>query len=131
MLRRAVLYARALREAAKPVEWTTPDGETIHGRAKVRSRANTVVLDRIAKIEAADARIRELGGITGAEREVQRAFAGLSPTQRSRAEREIAAGGAAKGVTESAIATTLAEVLAKAHRFGRAARSVGEGPGSL
>ena len=47
MLRRAVLYARALREATKPVEWTDPDGDTVHGRAKVRSRARTVVLDRI------------------------------------------------------------------------------------
>jgi hypothetical protein len=131
MLRRAILYARALREAATPVEWTTPDGETIRGRAKVRSRANTVVLDRIAKIEAADARIRELGGITGAERKVQRAFAGLSPAQRSQAEREIATQDAAKSLTEAAVAANLAEVLGKAHRAARVARSLGEGPGSL
>lgn len=131
MLHRAVLYTPALREATKPVEWTAPDGETVYGRAEVRSRANTVALDRRAKIEGAEERIRELGGISGAEREVQRAFAHLSPAQRSQAARRITAWGPAKGITEAAVAANLAEVLGKAHRAARVARSLGEGPGSL
>jgi hypothetical protein len=131
MLRRAVLYTPAFREAAKPAEWETPDGEKVSGRTKVRLRANAIVAERTKQIEAADARIAEVGGIAEAERNVQRAFDVLSPTQRSQAGREITAWAAARGVTEEALAANLTEVLAKMHRAARRGRSLGEGPGGL
>jgi Relaxase/Mobilisation nuclease domain len=128
MLRRAVLYTPTLREAAKPVEWETPDGEKIVGRTPVRLRANAVVAGRTAQIKAAEARIPEIGGVAGAERNVQLAFRGLSPAQRSQAGRELTAWAAANDITEAAVAANLAEVLGKTHRAARRARELGEGP---
>lgn len=131
MLRRAVLYTPARREAAKPVEWEAPDGEKIVGRTKVRLRANAVVAERTVQIKALEASIADLGGISGAESKVRLAFDWLSPAQRSQAERKIAAGAAASGTTETAVALNLAEVLGRTHDAAKLARGLGEGPGGL
>lgn len=131
MLDRAVLHTEALREATKPVKWTAPDGRVAEGREKVRALAKTVVRDWSANIKAIEEKVWELGGISGAEREVQRAFTDLLPVQRSQAAAKIAARGAAKGVTEAAVATNLAEVLGKSLRAAGVARRLGEGPGDL
>jgi hypothetical protein len=131
MLRRAVLYTPTLREAAKPVEWETPDGEKIVGRTPVRLRANAVVAERTAQIKAAEARIPEIGGVAGAERNVQLAFQNLSPAQRSQAGRELTAWAAANDITEAAVAANLVEVLGKTHRAAKLERNLAEGPGGL
>ena len=131
LLRRAVLYTPARREAAKPVEWEAPDGEKIVGRAEVRLRANAVVAERTVQIKALDASIADLGGISGAESKVRLAFDWLSPAQRSQAERKITAGAAASGATETAVAVNLAEVLGRTHDAAKLARGLGEGPGGL
>lgn len=128
MLRRAVLHTPALREATKPVEWTAPDGTKVEGREKVRSLATDIVGDRSARINAIEEWLQELGGISGAERKVQRTFAHLSSVQRSQAARKI---GAARGITEASVAAKITEVLGKTHRAARLARSLGEGPGGL
>lgn len=131
MLRRAVLYTPARRDAAKPVEWETPDGEKIVGRTEVRLRANAVVAERTVQIKALDASIADLGGISGAESKVRLAFNWVSPAQRSQAERKIAAGAVASGATETAVAVNLAEVLGRTHDAAKLARGLGEGPGGL
>lgn len=131
MLRRAVLYTPTLREAAKPVEWESPDGEKIVGRTAVRLRANAVVAERTAQIKAAEARILEIGGVAGAERNVQLAFHGLSPAQRSQAGQEITAWAAANNITEAAVSANLAEVIGKTHRAAKLGRNLAEGPGGL
>jgi hypothetical protein len=131
MLHRAVLYTPALREAAKPVEWETPDGEKIFGRTEVRLRANAVVAERTVQIKALDASIADLGGISGAESKVRLAFDWLSPAQRSQAERKITAWAAASGTTETDVVVNLAEVLGRTHDAAKLARGLGEGPGGL
>lgn len=128
MRHRAALHTPALREATKPVEWTAPDGTKVEGREKVRSVATDIVSDRSARIKAIEEWVEELGGITGAERKVQRAFAHLSSVQRNQVARKI---GAATGITEASVAAKITEVLGKAHRAARLARSLGEGPGGL
>jgi Relaxase/Mobilisation nuclease domain len=128
MLHRAFLHAPALREATKPVEWTAPDGRKVEGREKVRSVATDIVSDRSGRIKAIEEWVQELGGISGAERKVQRAFTHLSSVQRNQAARKI---GAATGITEASVAAKITEVLDKAHRAARLARSLGEGPGGL
>lgn len=131
MLRRAVLHTPALREATKHVEWTAPDGNTVKGRQEVKSLARAVVEGCSTNITTLEETVQALGGISGAERKVQRAFHGLSPAQRSQAEREITASAAARGITETAVGADLAEVLGKAHRAAKLGRSLGEGPGGL
>jgi hypothetical protein len=131
MLHRAALYTPALREAAKPVEWETPDGEKVVGRTEVRLRANAVAAERTVRIKALEARIADLGGISGAESAVRFAFDWLSPAQRSQAERKITAWAAASGAAETAVAANLSEVLGKTHRDARLTRGLGEGRGGL
>jgi hypothetical protein len=131
MLRRAVLHTPALREATKPVEWTAPDGNTVKGRQEVKSLARAVVAGCSTNITTLEETVQALGGISGAERKVQRAFHGLSPAQRSQAEREITASAAARGITGTAVGANLAEVLGKTHRAAKLGRSLGEGPGGL
>jgi hypothetical protein len=131
MLRRAALYTPARREAAKPVEWETPDGEKIVGRTEVRLRANAVVAERTVQIKALEASLADFGGISGAEIKVRLAFDWLSPAQRSQAERKIAAGAVASGTTETAAAVNLAEVLGRTHDAAKLAWGLGEGPGGL
>lgn len=131
MLRRAVLYTPALREVAKPVEWEAPDGENVSGRIEVRLRANAIVAERTAQIKAAEASIAEIGGVSGAERNVQLAFQNLAPAQRSQAGQEITAWAAANDITEAAVGANLTEVLGKTHRAAKLARNLGEGPGGL
>jgi hypothetical protein len=131
MLHRAVLYTPTRREAAKPIEWETPDGEKIVGRTEVRLRANAIAAERTVQIKALEARIADLGGISGAESKVRRAFDWLSPAQRSQAERKITTRAAASGTTETAVVVNLAEVLGRTHDAAKLARGLGEGPGGL
>lgn len=131
MLRRAALYAKALCETREQLKWTAPDGQTVEGRADVKALAKSVVRDWSAKIEATEAKVRELGDLVVAEHRVQLAFAGLSPAQRRDAVVRIAARGAAKGVREADIAANLGEVLGRSFRAARAVRTLGEGPGGL
>jgi hypothetical protein len=127
VLDRAVAYTKAQREATNPVSWTTPEGETVHGREKVREAAGKVVADRTTEIKVADARVSEVGGVSRAEETAQRRLDALSPDQRAQAGSKLAAKGR-RGAGGAALPTG---VLGKSMRAARVAREVGEGPASL
>lgn len=122
---RASAFSRAEEVVARPVEWTTPDGETVSGREEVRKAARGVADDRQAKIERGDRRLKELGGVRGAERKVQRSLDGLTPRQQRAAVSRIAqrTGLPAKNVAASLVRKTVEAV--------RVARTLGEGPAGL
>lgn len=125
MLKRAVAHTKAEREVTNPVEWTPPEGKTVLGRENVREAARGIVRDRTDDIEAADGKIEKLGGVTGAEREAQRSYDGLSPEQQSQAKTQLAAKGAEKGKSGTGLPTG---VLGKSLRAAKMARDLGEGP---
>ncbi|HEX8212911.1 MAG TPA: hypothetical protein VF584_22235 [Longimicrobium sp.] len=127
VLDRAVAHTKAQREAINPMSWTTPEGETVHGREKVREAAGRVVSGRTTEIKAADARVREVGGVSRAEETAQRRFDALSPDQRAQAGSKLAA----KGRRGAGGAALPMGVLGKSMRAARVAREVGEGPASL
>lgn len=128
MLKRAVAHTKAEREVTNPVEWTPPEGKTVHGRENVREAARGIVRDRTDDIEAADGKIQKLGGVTGAEREAQRSYDGLSPAQQSEAGSKLAAKGAEKGKPGMSLPTGM---LGKSLRAAKMARDLGEGPAGL
>lgn len=128
MLKRAVAHTKAEREVTNPVEWTPAEGKTVHGRENVRAAARGIVRDRTDDIEAADGKIEKLGGVTGAERDAQRSYDGLSPAQQSRAGTKLAATRAEKGRSEASLPTGL---LGRSLRAAKVARDLGEGPAGL
>lgn len=125
MLDRAVGHTRAQREATEPVQWTAPDGETVHGRDRVRTAARSVVQDRTDDIQASDGKVRELGGVTGSERAAQRSLDGLTPAQRAKASTRMAAKGRGAGKGAASLATGY---VGRAIQAARVTRDIAEGP---
>lgn len=121
---RATAFTQAQRAVNDPVEWTTPEGETVRGREKVREAARTVVGDRQEQISAAEGRLKDVGGVRGSEQAAQRAFGRLSSEQGSRAAARMGSGGAARAASLMSTARQVMEVA-------RAARTLSEGPAGL
>jgi hypothetical protein len=117
----AVRLTRARRVVEDPVRWTTPEGEVVEGRERVRERARAVVLDRQARIDRAHERARELGGTRDARETLLRRFDSLSPPQR----REAAARGGSGLLRSLQAARSVAGQVIEA---GRVARGLAEGP---
>lgn len=119
---RAEAFARAEAATRRPVEWTTPDGETVVGREEVRGAARKVSEGRQQQIDAGEKRLKALGGVEGAEKSAQRALDVLSPAQRQDALHQIAKATRASAVD---VATGMARQAVEAVRI---ARTLGEGP---
>lgn len=121
LAKRASAYTQAERAVNAPVEWTTPEGETIRGLDRVRAAAQAVIDGKQKLIAATEGRLKEVGGVRGAERAAQQAFARLNPAQLAQASTRVGAGRAAG----------LLAIAGRVTEFTRAVRTVGEGPGSL
>lgn len=117
----AVRLTRARRAVEDPVRWTTPEGEVVEGRERVRERARAVVLDRQAGIDRAHDRVRELGGTRDTRETLLRQFDSLSAPQRSAA---VARGGSGILRTLQAARSVARQVI----EAGRVARGLAEGP---
>lgn len=128
LLETAATYTEAQRSATTPFQWESPEGKTVRGRENVREVAEALIEDRTVKIDAAEGRIREVGGVRNAEERAMRAFEGLRPEQKNQAAARV---GAATGRSRPAVATRLSGKLALAMRAGTVARSLGEGPAGL
>ena len=122
---RAEAFTKADAAAKGAVEWTTPDGEKVAGREKVREAARKVSDGRQQQIDAGEKRLKELGGVEGAEKSAQRALDVLSPAQRQDALRQIARATRASPVE---VATGIARKTVEAVRI---VRTLGEGPAGL
>lgn len=129
MLDRAVAYTKAERLVTDPVEWTTPAGDTIRGRDKVRDAAREVQRVRNREITTSDRRVRDLGGIEGSEGAAQQSYDRLTPAERDRAKSELAARGAGNGRTPRGMLP--ANLVGNLARAARVTRELGEGPAGL
>lgn len=122
---RAATFARAEEALTRPVEWTTPDGQTVTGREEVREAAKSVADSRQREIDRCEKRLDQLGGVRGAERNVQRTLEGLTPRQKREAVSRIAQSAGKPGVN---VVTGLARKTIEAARV---ARALGEGSVAL
>jgi hypothetical protein len=112
---------RARRAVDDPVRWTTPDGDVVEGRERVRERARAVVLERQNGIDRARDRARELGGTRGTYDTLLRRFDSLSPPQRHEAVQRGGSGLLRTLQTARSIARQVIEA-------GRVVRGLAEGP---
>lgn len=122
---RAEAFAQADAATRKPVEWTTPEGEKVVGREKVREAAQGVYDRRQREIEAGEKRLDKLGGVEGAEKAAQRSLDGLSTEQKEAAARQIAK---RTGRSVLDVATGMARRTVETVRV---VRTLGEGPAGL
>jgi hypothetical protein len=122
---RAATFARAEAALERPVEWTTPDGKTVTGREEVREAAKGVADSRQREIDRGEKRLDRLGGVRGAERNVQHALDGLTPRQKREAVSRIAQSAGKPGVN------VVAGLARKTIEAARVARVLGEGSVAL
>jgi hypothetical protein len=122
---RAVTFARAEEALTRPVEWVTPEGTTVTGREEVQKAAKSVADSRQHEIDRCEKRLDQLGGVRGAERNVQRSLEGLTPRQKRDAVSRIAQSAGKPGVN---VVTGLARKTIEAARV---ARALGEGSVAL
>jgi hypothetical protein len=120
---RAAAFTRAEAATNAPVDWTTPEGDRVTGRAEVERSARSVAEGRQREIDKGEARLKELGGLRGAEQRAQRSLDGLSPRQTREVVERL---GGARPALDRAFG-----VVRRTVEAGRLARTLGEGPAGI
>jgi hypothetical protein len=126
---KATEHAKAKQAVDEPLDWTSPSGERVRGRANIRATAKEVERGATVEIDRNDGALLARGGVGGAERQAQRAVGSLSPAQRNVLAQKL---GAARGVPAeemSAAVSRLAAAPRVALQAGRLVRAVAEGSG--
>ncbi|HEX8691431.1 MAG TPA: hypothetical protein VF746_03225 [Longimicrobium sp.] len=122
---RAEAFGKAESATRREVEWTTPDGEKVVGREKVREAAQGVYEGRQREIDAGEKRLKALGGVEGAEKAAQQTLEVLSPEQKQVAMRQIT------GITGASALHVAAGMARATVEAARVARTLREGPAGL
>jgi len=126
---KAAEYSKARQLVDGPMEWTTPSGERIRGRANVRAAAQEVEQSATVEIDRNNGALLARGGVGGAERQAERAVGSLTPEQRGVLAQKL---GAARGVPAAEMSASLSRLAAAprlALQGARLVRAAGEGPG--